>query len=249
MDIHIHIDDRLVKVVETLTRPLTRGRLAGLTGVSVLAASFVAGAEPIEREFDFQPNTPILAEQINKNFEDLFAAINDRQIRDERVIEITQANGGCEQLINELNALEESRILPGGSVTFEVAADEDVYVCPDQVQISHVDGQRISIVGAGDSRDDVTFSFPGTGFRLDRSKHLASLTNLTLAGQRHGSADRSGFVHRYYRCGCKQLPLCGEGRGQFDDLRDRLRSLEQHRGLLRGQQLDDHPTKRYVGGQ
>src|SRR5688572_13344209 len=166
MEIKIIIDDRIVGAFRRVREIATGRRMAAVIGTAVLGSAVFAVAAPITKPNDFEAGTPIIAADMNENFDALYAAFNDRVIREDLTISLTQADGStC--LIAELTELDDFRIASTAVVTIELA--EGTYDCPETVEISHPNGNRLEIVGAGATVADVVLTFPAnqTGIQLE----------------------------------------------------------------------------------
>jgi hypothetical protein len=85
--IHVHIDERLARGARRVGRALRRGLLiAG--ALLLLAIPLTLVAAPVDLPNQFEPGTPASASEINANFDELAAAVDDK---DERLAQLELA--------------------------------------------------------------------------------------------------------------------------------------------------------------
>ncbi len=185
MEIKIVIDDRLVGAWRRVRQLATGRHLAVLAATTVLGSAVFAVAAPITKPNEFAAGTPIVAAEVNANFDALYTAFNDRVIREDRTISLTTAEG-CSGLMAELEELDDFRIGSTAIVTIELAPG--TYDCPETLEISHPNANRLVLIGLGAAPADVTLSFPAgqNGILLEYGTTLRRLENLTLDGQGTG---------------------------------------------------------------
>src|SRR5689334_13232501 len=98
MEIKLVIDDRAVAAVRRLAALVTRRRVALGLGGAVLASAVFAFAAPISKPHTFTAGTKVVAEEVNANFDTLYAAFNERVIREDRTIALSPSEG-CSGLL------------------------------------------------------------------------------------------------------------------------------------------------------
>jgi hypothetical protein len=188
MEIKIIIDDRIVNLLRRTRTVVTTKRLACAAAAATLGLALFAGASPVTPPHVFQPGTRITASEVNEAFGAIFAAFNDRIIRDDRTIAVA-ASEGCAGLVAALEALDEKRIASTATVTIRLSPG--TYACEGAVDIRHPSGHQLHIVGGGNSPSDVELTFPaGSNGMFVADQALGLLANMTITGA--GASDSNG---------------------------------------------------------
>ncbi len=173
---------RRLEVAEQLRIAANRrlGRLAA-TGMVLGALVLPAVATAVDLPHAFQAGDPVVAAELNANFEALSSAIDALVIREDTTIQIDPAQT-CAAIQEALDELDGRSI--AGPVTVTIELVPGTYACSDTIVVRHRDGSRIHIRGAGNAPGDVTLTFPPStdGVRLADGGALGSLENLTLQG-------------------------------------------------------------------
>jgi hypothetical protein len=156
------------------------GRL-GATGMVLGALVLPAVATAVDLPHAFQAGDPVVAAELNENFDALSSAIDALVIREDTTIQIDPAQT-CAAIQQALDELDGRSI--AGPVTVTIELVPGTYACSDTIVVRHRDGSRIHIRGAGNAPGDVTLTFPPStdGVRLADAGALGSLENLTLQG-------------------------------------------------------------------
>jgi len=99
-------------------------------------------------------------------------------VTEDVTIDVSDAAG----VLDALTMLNHQRVLPGATVTLAVA--DGTYDFEDTLDISHVDGQRLRIVGNETTPASVLFRFPEgvTGLRVDDGDALGWVDGITFDG-------------------------------------------------------------------
>jgi len=192
MEIRLVIDDRIVSGLNRVRRLLGQKRVALVVGGGLLCSSALVSADTITKAYTFAAGTPIVAAQINENFDQLFDAVNERVIRESLTIPVAD----CEALKTALDALGEKSILPSATVTLQVAAG--THTCSGAIAPAIANGRMLVITGATTDAADTVLSFASSatsaiGFDLMMSD-LRELSNLSLVGPA-GSTGSGIFAH------------------------------------------------------
>jgi hypothetical protein len=194
MEIRLVIDDRIVRAVRQVRVLASRRNVAALAVAAVIGTGVAAVAAPAVKPHTFAAGDPVVAAQLNENFDAVYDAFNAHVIREDRTLSIS-VEDGCQGLIDALSSLEEARIIPSATVTIEVAPGS--YSCSAPIAIAHASGNRLRIVGTGATREDVVLNFPinGSGIVLEGGSVLGELENLTIDGGGGGSGAGISLNH------------------------------------------------------
>jgi hypothetical protein len=133
-----------------------------------------------------------LEEEIASLRQDLMD-LEDRVVTalDEDVTIPVPASSGCAGLQDELARLDRTIIGPAALVTIELAPG--TYECSGPIEVSHANGDRISIAGTGDGPAAVELTFPaGNGIVIHYGRSLRLLSNLTLSGAGGAAGNGAG---------------------------------------------------------
>lgn len=158
-----------------------RLRRLAATGMVLGALVLPAVATAVDLPHAFAAGDPVVAAELNENFEALSSAIDALVIREDTTIQIDPAQT-CAAIQAALDDLDGRSIAGAATVTLELLPG--TYACSDTVVMRHRDGSRIHIRGAGNAPGDVTLTFPPSthGVRVVDGGALGSLENLTLQG-------------------------------------------------------------------
>lgn len=183
MEIRLIIDDRIVSFFEACGRTVSRRRLAMVVGGGLLCSSGLVSADTVTKAYTFSAGQPIVASQVNENFDQLFDAVNERVVRANTTIDVAD----CAELSSALIGLAEKTILPTATVTIRVAVG--THECAQTLRPIHPNGPQIVISGATTTATDTVLTFPpdpeggpyNHGIDLAKSD-WGKVTNLTLIG-------------------------------------------------------------------
>lgn len=164
-------------------RVTTNGRMRRIAVVGATLGALVlpAVATAVDLPHAFQAGDPVVAAELNANFEALSSVIDALVIREDTTIQIDPAQT-CAAIQAALDDLDGRNVAGAVTVTLELLPG--TYACSDTVVIRHRDGSRIHIRGAGNAPGDVTLTFPPSthGVQVVDGGALGSLENLTLQG-------------------------------------------------------------------
>lgn len=153
---------------------------AGLTLAMILVGPSIAVAVDIPHTF--ADGDVVSAARFNENFEVLADAIAAKTIRTDQMLHISPADG-CEGLQDAIASLDGVSI--AGTATVTISLAEGDYFCTAPIEMTHPDGERLRIEGAGLAADTV-LTFLGYGVRSRFGQALGELANLTLRGSDAG---------------------------------------------------------------
>ena len=158
-----------------------RLRRLAATGMVLGAVVLPAVATAVDLPHAFAAGDPVVAAELNENFEALSSAIDALVIREDTTIQIDPAQT-CAAIQAALDDLDGRSIAGAVTVTLELLPG--TYACSDTIAVRHRDGSRIHIRGAGNAPGDVTLTFPPSthGVQVVDGGALGSLENLTLQG-------------------------------------------------------------------